>query len=61
MLAGIGVEAFNDFKQAKGVVSKYGLNFKPAKERTMKYDKYYSQYKIFIKELILELHNLECI
>lgn len=61
MLAGIGVEAFNDFKQAKGVVCKYDLNFKPAKERTTKYDKYYSQYKIFIKELILELHNLECI
>ncbi|MCJ7665286.1 MAG: FGGY family carbohydrate kinase [Actinobacteria bacterium] len=61
MLAGIGVEAFNDFRQAKEIVCRYDLNFKPEKERTAKYDKYYSQYKNFIKELIFELHNLECI
>ena len=61
MLAGIGVGAFNGFKQAKEEVCRYDLNFKPGKERTKKYDKYYSQYKNFIKELIFELHNLECI
>jgi len=61
MLAGIGVGAFDDFKQVKEVVCKYDLDFKPGKERTTKYDKYYSQYKIFIKKLIFELHNLECI
>jgi len=61
MLAGIGAGAFNDFKQAKELVCRYDLNFKPRKEKTKKYDKYYSQYKNFIKELIFELHNLECI
>jgi len=61
MLAGIGVRAFNDFKQAKEMICRYDINFKPGKEKTKKYDKYYSQYKNFIKELIFELHNLECI
>jgi len=61
MLAGIGVRAFNDFKQAKEMVCRYDIDFEPGKGNTKKYDKYYSQYKNFIEGLVLELHNLECI
>lgn len=59
MLAGIGSGAFNSFKQAVKTVCKYDHDFTPVKERTGVYNKYYRQYKNFMKGLVLELDNLE--
>lgn len=59
MLAGIGSGAFNSFKQAVKTVCKYDHDFTPVKERTGVYNKYYRQYKSFMKDLVLQLDNLE--
>lgn len=59
MLAGIGVEVFDSFKQAVEIVCRYDHDFIPVKKRSETYNKYYWQYKNFMKDLVLELDNLE--
>lgn len=59
MLAGVGCGVFNGFEQAKELVCKYDLDFNPKINNSILYDKYYRQYKSFVKSLILELDRLE--
>ncbi len=59
MLAGIGLGVFKDFNQAVKTVCKYDYSFVPVKLRNEVYNKYYKQYKNFMKSLISELNKLE--